>query len=859
MVLQNTIIFVLMVLFSWNIYGLSLHCHENERQALLDFKKGVIADPFNRLSSWVGQDCCKWQGVGCNNKTGNVVKLDLRNPFPSSDYLEVIEVNSSLLELEHLNYLDLSQNNFTGIKIPKFFGSFQKLKYLNLSFAMFGGIVPHDLGNLSMLQHLDLSGLNLSSMSSGSLPSSLPSLSGLVLSNCGLDEFPSFLSHANLSLSLVNLDLSNNNLKGSIPQALLNMTSLEYLNLAFNELSSDVPIINELKKLYHLETLDLMGNRFEGKVGDFENSLSSSMGYSLKTLKLGANKFSGHLPNWLYPLKNLEILDFSANYFDGPIPESVGALLRLKELDLSDNSLTGVVSEVHLAKLSKLKFLSLSTNFLSLKIRSNWIPPFQLDFIYMSHCAVGPQFPEWLRTQTTLMVLHMKYSNISDSLSNCYGNLSSLVTLDLSHNQIYGKVPPLPRHVTILDLSNNKISGPIPKNIGHMIPFVEFLNLSNNSLNGTIPGSLCKMQNLVVLDLAFNTLSGTIPSSIGQLQKKLETLHLNNNKFHGEFPSGLRNHTRLGILDLGENALSGEIPWWIGKDLVALQILSLRSNRFNGTIPPKVCDMANLHILDVSRNNLSGTIPTCFRNLSGMLLLNGSISFGQYTQEIMQVIKGIYIEYRVRSEVGLPFNLDLSSNNFVGQIPEELTLLTGLTGLNLSRNHLTGKMPENIGQMKRLESLDFSSNHLSGSIPPSISAISTLETLNLSYNNLSGPIPTGSQLQTFENSSYIGNSELCGFPLQRKCFHDEQSHAPSHNDRKGQPEGDHLKINWFYIGIVSGFAVGNWGVCAVLLFKKTWRCAYFRFCDDIYDWLFVFVAVRVVRLKIKLKCSEVQD
>ncbi|KAF9619557.1 hypothetical protein IFM89_007384 [Coptis chinensis] len=631
-----------MVLFSWNIYGLSLHCHENERQALLDFRQGVIADPFNRLSSWVGQDCCKWQGVGCNNKTGNVVKLDLRNPFPSSDYLKVIEVNSSLLELEHLNYLDLSQNDFTGIKIPKFFGSFQKLKYLNLSFAMFGGTVPHDLGNLSMLQHLDLSGLNLSSMSSGSLSSSLPSLSGLVLSNCGLDEFPLFLSHANLSLSLVNLDLSNNSLKGSIPQALLNMTSLEHL-------------------------------------------------------------------------------------------------------DFSNNNLK------------------------------------------------GPQFPEWLQTQTTLMVLHMHNSNISDSLSNCYGNLSSLETLDLSYNQIYGKVPPLPRYVTILDLSNNRISGPIPKTIGHMIPFVEFLNLSNNSLNGSIPGSLCKMQNLVVLDLAFNTLSGTIPSSIGQLQKKLETLHLNNNKFHGEFPSALRNHTRLGILDLGANALSGEIPWWIGKDLVALQILSLRSNRFNGTIPPKVCDMGNLHILDVSCNNLSGTIPTCFRNLSGMLLFNGSISFG--------------------------------------------------------------KMPENIGQLKRLESLDFSSNHLSGSIPPSISAISTLGTLNLSFNNLSGPIPTGSQLQTFENSSYIGNSELCGFPLQRKCFHDEQSH----NDRKGQPEGDHLKINWFYIGIVSGFAVGNWGVCAVLLFKKTWRCAYFRFCDDIYDCLFVFVAVRVVRLKIKLKCSEVQD
>ncbi|KAF9597889.1 hypothetical protein IFM89_022250 [Coptis chinensis] len=168
-------------------------------------------------------------------------------------------------------------------------------------------------------------------------------------------------------------------------------------------------------------------------------------------------------------------------------------------------------------------------------------------------------------------------------------------------------------------------------------------------------------------------------------------------------------------------------------------------------------------------------------------------------------------------------------------------------------------MPENIGQMKRLESLDFSSYNLSGSIPPSISAISTLVILDLSFNNLSGPIPMGSQLQTFNNSSYIENSKLCGLPLQKNCFHDEQSHGPSHNDHKGQPEGDDLKINWFYIGIVSGFVVENWGVCVVLLLKKTWRRAYFRFCDDIYDMLFVFVGVTGVRLKIKLKCSEVQD
>ncbi|XP_043721187.1 receptor-like protein EIX1 [Telopea speciosissima] len=198
------------------------------------------------------------------------------------------------------------------------------------------------------------------------------------------------------------------------------------------------------------------------------------------------------------------------------------------------------------------------------------------------------------------------------------------------------------------------------------------------------------------------------------------------------------------------------------------------------------------------------------------------------------VTKGREFEYT--STLHLVNSIDLSCNHLSGKIPDGIPRLVGLGTLNLSMNHLTGKITEKIGDLQNLETLDLSRNQLCGEIPPTISSLTFLSHLNLSHNNLSGKIPLSTQIQTIidcdaSSSIYSGNSGLCGWPLPNNCSGTNIS-PPAYDD--GKVDGDHqneewMDMLWFYIGGVMGFIVGFWAVWGTLIFKKSWRIAYFRF------------------------------
>ncbi|XP_076908250.1 uncharacterized protein LOC143565031 [Bidens hawaiensis] len=630
------------------------------------------------------------------------------------------------------------------------------------------------------------------------------------------------------------------------------LSNIQHLHLSSNELTGTIP--RSVRKLKSLQVLDLSSNKLIGPVPTFPRKLTK--------LHLSGNDLNGSIPESIGRLASLTTLLLAGNKLSGTIPVSIGQLSKLISLDVSHNSLEGVVFECHFANLSMLKDLNAGfNNKLIINVSHEWLPSFQLIQIDLTSCQIVNGFPQWLRSQRELYTLILSNTTISGPLPTWLRKMPIIPLLDLSHNNLSGRLTNIASGVTNIDdddddddddgdfvqpillLQNNIFSESIPWFLCKRTDLV-YIDLSNNKLTLEIPKCFKNLQKLWFLRLSSNELHGVIPSFIGNMSS-LVFLNLNKNKFSGELLVGIWNLTRLEVLDLGDNAFCGKLPEYLGKKIKSLRFFRLHNNNFTGEIPRSLCTNLGFRILDVAHNNLRGTLPHCLGELEGMIHVDMGIIIDYGIEEgLTQVMKGIALEYT--KTWYLVINMDLSSNNFVGEIPVELTALRALGGLNLSINHLNGGIPKSIGNMTALNSLDLSGNELDGPIPPSISKLTFLSHLNLSNNNLSGRIPTGNQLQTLiDPSIYGGNKDLCGVPLPKNCSNHEDPTATAKNKYEAADEPNKV---WLFLDITCGFATGFWGAIVVLVLKKKWKHKIFVFVEETLDKMHVAVMVRVNKI-----------
>ncbi|WJX67395.1 hypothetical protein P8452_51864 [Trifolium repens] len=308
----------------------------------------------------------------------------------------------SLLEM-----VDLSGNNFVG-PIPMSIFKLKRLRLLQLTKNKFSGTIQLDvIGRLQNLSTLDLGHNNLSvdaNIRDDHEAASFPNLKTLWLGSCNLRAFPKFLKYK--SSNMLYLDLSGNQISGTIPNWIWRFDSMIVLNISYNSLTNfEGPLQNLSSNLFKL---DLHSNQLQGIAPTFvKNAIY---------LDYSSNRFSSiNLTEIGSQMPFLYYLSLSNNSFHGTIHESFCNISGLKALDLSYNSFNGKIPMCLTRRSNTLRLLNLGGNKLNDHISDT----------FSTSCDLSGRLPpSLLQSWQALMIDEDKGGRFGHLFFNLYDNFN---------------------------------------------------------------------------------------------------------------------------------------------------------------------------------------------------------------------------------------------------------------------------------------------------------------------------------------------------------------------------------------------------------------------------------------------------
>jgi Leucine-rich repeat (LRR) protein len=349
-----------------------------------------------------------------------------------------------IFELRGLERLSLSSNNFSG----------------SLQLDMI-----QQLGNLSKMS-LSHNNSLIEYTEHGSSLSSFPQMITLSLASTKLKTFPDFLRNQS---KLRDLDLSDNQIIGEIPNWIWKLPNLYTLNLSYNYLVTlDLPLLN----ISSLSVLDLHSNQLQGQL--------------------------------LVVPPYATYLDFSTNNFSFIIPVDIGnSLTYAYFFSFSSNKLHGSIPG-SICSATNLLVLDLSNNFLS-----DTIPECLIEMSETREAILGME-------DLTLGVLNLRSTNLTGSISDLFRSNCGLQTLDLNENQLEGKLSKSLakcKKLEVLDIGNNYIKDTFPCYLKNII-MLRVLVLRSNEFYGPVgcPGRNATWPKLQIKDIASNNFTSRLPT-----------------------------------------------------------------------------------------------------------------------------------------------------------------------------------------------------------------------------------------------------------------------------------------------------------------------------------------------------------
>jgi Leucine-rich repeat (LRR) protein len=738
------------IAFSDNCTGFRVP--QTEREALIAFyiatKGGEKVDATTGVT-WVGTNWSldateltnvgSWQGVTTEiiNGQKHVTKLELGVKRLSG------VVPKEIADLPELTIVNLSAGEITMIATE--IGSLSKLTILNLSHNRLESL-PIGIGNFTSLLEFNLSNQreNINTYHYIATLTSLPeeigniatleklnlSYNGLTILPAGIGTFAN-LKELNISYQTTSpVRYQTTYTLTNLPDEIGNITSLEKLDLQYNNLRSLPITITNLEKL---EILNIEYN-------EISNALDLSKSEVLRDFKAQYNNIS-----------ELKIAVSPTIFGTSDNPNA--NRLRLKR-----NALGCI--EVPTDEL-------ISWQLSSYKEEGGVIDN---GVVYSDNCSAVTtnSIPDAEREALIAIYNSTKGDSWKNDLSSSYNGVTWVNDATQKRNvgAWFG--------VTTAVINGQK--------------HVTKVELNSNLLDGTIPSVIKNLTQLKELEFNSNAVS-EIPKEIGELTN-LEQLTFKSqyNATKAEYvlksiPAEINNLSSLKRLELSSNQLEGNLDF---SNLINLRNLSVSGNQITGLkigISPGVFDSANqdgysnsfsfssnqyLYCIAVPQNLISAWEASSFATS------NANIVWGQDCSSYNNVP-----ENEIQALVDLYNNLDganwTNNTNWNGDLakalinnPYNATKWQGvatkivdagkhITDITLSSNKLKGELPQSIGNLTKLTNLQISSNEVSGSLPATFGNLTALETLNLSNNIITGLPSEMSNLSSLKTVHFQSN------------------------------------------------------------------------------------------------------
>ena len=214
-------------------------------------------------------------------------------------------------------------------------------------------------------------------------------------------------------------------------------------------------------------------------------TLPSSIGNltALTTLKLYSNQLNGAIPASIGNLADLFVLYLNNNQLSGPIPSSIGDLVQLGQLDLHHNLLSDTIPSA-ISNMVSLSGLFLNENQLSGSIPSSLGNLVNLSILELNDNQLSGTIPLSITNLTSLFDLRLSGNHLRGTIPPSIGNLTNLAFLYLDNNRLKGTIPASIGNlvnIQYLYLNDNQLTGPIPKTLTWLIQLY-YLYLNNNHL-----------------------------------------------------------------------------------------------------------------------------------------------------------------------------------------------------------------------------------------------------------------------------------------------------------------------------------------------------------------------------------------